>query len=166
MDVEWTDGKKLLGLSSGAVLDDGRQISTATYAAHALDKPQHMDGAEAADVYTVRSTAPGLPDFLQHIWLYDGQPTIAIEAELVSKGALVGTRHFDPVVLKGAGIVGAGQAKSLRILHVPFDNDMWFRYNSVAVADAKPGQNVTSNECDASGSRPWLYHSRHLEDSH
>jgi len=149
MDVEWTDGKKLLGLSSSAVLDDGRQISTATYTAHALDKPQHMDGAEAAEVYTVRSTAPGLPDFLQHIWLYEGQPTIAIEAELISKGAPVGTRHFDPVVLKGAGIVGVGRAKSLRVLHVPFDNDMWFRYNSVAVADVKPGQNVTSNEVTA-----------------
>jgi hypothetical protein len=149
MDVEWTGGKKLLGLSSSAVLDDGRQISTTTYIAHTLGKPEHADGAEAAEVYTVRSSAPGLPDILQHIWLYDSQPAIAIEAELVSKGAQVGTRHFDPVVLKEAGIVGVSQAKSLRFLHVPFDNDMWFRYNSIAVADIKPGQPVTSNEVAA-----------------
>jgi hypothetical protein len=149
MDVEWADGNKLLGLSSSAVLDDGREVSTTTYATHALDKPRHLHGVEAVEVYTIRSTAPGLPDFLQHIWLYGNQPSIAIEAELVSKGAPLGTRHFDPVVLKGAGIIGVGQAKSLRVLHVPFDNDMWFRYNSIAIADIKPGQTVTSNEVTA-----------------
>ena len=33
--------------------------------------------------------------------------------------------------------------------HVPFDNDMWFRYNSVAVAEMKSAQPVTSNEVTA-----------------
>lgn len=149
MDIEWSDGKKLLGISSSALLEDGRQISTASYTVHTLDKPQNIGGAQAAEEYTIRSTAPGLPDFLQHIWLYDGQASIAIEAELVSKGAPVGTRHFDPVVLKDAGAIGVGQAKSLRVLHVPFDNDMWFRYNSIAVAGIKSGQTVTSNEVTA-----------------
>lgn len=146
MDIEWVDGKKLIGLTSGAVLDDGREVSTAAYPAHSLDKPQRLNDAE---VYTIRSTSPGLPDLLQRIWLYDGEPSIAIEAELVSKGAPVGTRHFDPVVVGGAGAIGIGQAKSLRFLHVPFDNDMWFRYNSIAVADIKPEQAATSNEVTA-----------------
>jgi hypothetical protein len=149
MDIEWADGKKLLGLSSSAMLDDGRKISTTTYTTHTLEKPRHVDGAEAAEVYTIRSTASGLPDFLQHIWLYDSQPSIAIEAELVSKGAPVGTRHFDAVVFQGAGAIDMGKAKSLRMLHVPFDNDMWFRYSSIAVADLKSGQTVTSNEVTA-----------------
>ena len=52
-------------------------------------------------------------------------------------------------MLKGAGAIGVGQAKSLRFLHVPFDNDMWFRYNSIAVADIKPEQTATSNEVTA-----------------
>ena len=70
MDIEWSDGKKLVGLISSAVLDDGRQISTASYPAHSLDKPQQVPAD--AEVYTIRSTAPGLPDLLQRIWLYDG----------------------------------------------------------------------------------------------
>ena len=52
-------------------------------------------------------------------------------------------------MLKDAGAIGVGQAKSLRVLHVPFDNDMWFRYNSIAVAGIKSGQTVTSNEVTA-----------------
>ena len=47
-------------------VDDGRQISTAMYPVHSLDKPQQVPGAE---VYTIRSTAPGLPELLQRIWL-------------------------------------------------------------------------------------------------
>ena len=39
---------------------------------------------------------------MQRIWLNDGKPWIAIEAELEPKTGTVGTRHFDAVVLKGA----------------------------------------------------------------
>jgi alpha-galactosidase len=35
------------------------------------------------------------------------------------------------------------------VLHVPFDNDMWFRYNSFAVADMKAAQAYTSDEVTA-----------------
>ncbi len=149
MDIEWKDGNKLIGLISSALLDDGRQVSTATYTVHELDKPEHISDTAAAHVYTIRSTAPGLPDLVQHIWLYERQPSIAIEVELVSKGTPLGTRHFAPVVLKGAGAIGVGQSTSLRLLHVPFDNDMWFRYNSTAAADIKLDQMVTSNEVAA-----------------
>jgi len=154
MDIEWRDGKKLLNLSSGAMLDDGRAITTTAYTTHRLNppqhgNPQHSGSPMAADEYTIRSSAPGLPDLLQHISLYSNQPSIAIQAELVSKDSPIGTRHFDAVVLHGAGTIVMGESKSLRILHVPFDNDMWFRYNSIAVADMKPDQTVASNEVTA-----------------
>jgi alpha-galactosidase len=149
MDIEWRDGHKLLGLNSSALLDDGRLLSTASYASHEIDKPQQVTGPLAARLYTIRSTAPGLPDLLQHVWLYDSQPAIAIDAELVSKNGPVGTRHFDPVVLHGPGTIEDGKVDSLRVLHVPFDNDMWFRYDSIAVADIKTAQTVTSNEVTA-----------------
>jgi len=150
MDIVWHDGHKLLGLSSGALLEDGRQISTTTYHLHEVEKPQRVASPVAAQSYTIRSFAPGLPDIIQRLWLYDNQPSIAIEAELIAKSGQIGTRHFDTVLLDGPNSIEVGDPPgSLRVLHVPFDNDMWFRYNSVAVAEMKPAQPVTSNEVTA-----------------
>lgn len=150
MDIVWKDGHKLLGLSSAAVLADGRSLSTTTYAQHDLETPK---GAATASVpeheYTIRSAAPGLPEMLQHIWIYDGKPSIALAAELGADASAVGTRHFDTVVLKGSDAVHIEKAASLRMLHVPFDNDMWFRYDSMAVAGMKAGQLYTSNDVTA-----------------
>jgi hypothetical protein len=146
MDIEWRDGQKLLNISSGARLADGQLLSTTTYSAHELEKPQPTQNLTGEHEYTICSTAPGMPDFLQHLWLYKGKPWIALEAEIDSKAAEIGTRHFDAVILKGAGTVQIEGSKSLRVLHVPFDNDMWFRYNSVAASDLKPGQMFTSDE--------------------
>jgi alpha-galactosidase len=149
MDVEWRDGQKLLGIASGARLADGQQLSTTTYSEHELDKSQSVQNTIGGHEYTIRSTAPGKPYFLQHLWLYDGKPWIAIEAELDPIAAKIGTRHFDAVILKATDSIQIAGSKSLRVLHVPFDNDMWFRYNSVAAADLKPGQLFTSDEVTA-----------------
>jgi len=155
MDIVWQDGHKLLGITSGAHLEDGRLLSTDAYAEHdlipskALANSAAAAGTSAAHKYTIRSTAPGMPALLQHVWLYDGKPWIAIEAELSPEAGAIGTRHFDTVVLKGTSAVQLGNSESLRVLHVPFDNDMWFRYNSFATADMKAGQAYTSDEVTA-----------------
>jgi alpha-galactosidase len=155
MDVVWQDGHKLLGITSSAHLEDGRLLSTSAYAKHDLDPSKDLAnsavavGTAAAHEYTIRSTAPGMPALLQHIWLYNGRPWIAVEAELSPEAGAIGTRHFDAVVLKGTSAVQLGNSESLRVLHVPFDNDMWFRYNSFAVADMKAGQTYTSDEVTA-----------------
>jgi hypothetical protein len=155
MDIVWQDGHKLLGITSNAHLEDGRLLSTAAYAKHdlvpskALANSSAAAGTAAAQEYTIRSTAPGMPALLQHIWLYNGKPWIAVEAELSPEAGAIGTRHFDAVVLKGTSAVQLGNSESLRLLHVPFDNDMWFRYNSFATADMKAGQTFTSEEVTA-----------------
>jgi alpha-galactosidase len=149
MDIVWHDGHKLLGLSSGAILEDGRKISTTTYHVHEVEKPQRVASPVAAQLYTIRSSAPGLPDIIQRLWLYDDQPSIAIQAELIANSGQVATRHFEPVLVSGPGSIDVGEPASLRVLHVPFDNDMWFRYNSVAVAEMKAAQPIASNEITA-----------------
>src|ERR1700733_13665959 len=61
MDIVWQDGHKLLGIASGAHLEDGRLLSTATYAEHdlvpskALANPAVAAGTSAAHKYTIRS---------------------------------------------------------------------------------------------------------------
>ncbi|HTF43382.1 MAG TPA: hypothetical protein VK641_05770 [Terriglobales bacterium] len=155
MDIAWRDGHKLLGITSGAQLEDGRLLSSAAYAEHVPGPAQDIVnsapavGTAAAHEYTIRSTAPGLPTLIQRIWLYDGKPWIAVQAELSPEAGAIGTRHFDAIVLRGTSAVQIGNGESLRLLHVPFDNDMWFRYNSLAVADMKAGQTYTSNEVTA-----------------
>jgi len=149
MDVIWRNGQKLLGITSDAQLEDGRKLSTSVYTAHELEKPSHPSSATSGEEYTIRSTAAGLPTLLQHIWLHEGKPSLSIEAELVPNTGTVGTRHFDAVVLHGADSVQIEGSKSLRVLHVPFDNDMWFRYDSATVADLKPEQAFTSEEVTA-----------------
>jgi alpha-galactosidase len=147
MDVLWSDGHKLLGIASAAQLQDGRTLSSSGYATHELVPVKA--GTAGEQEYSIRSTKPGIPELVQHIRLYEGKPWISIEAELGPDASAIGTRHFDTVVLKGSDAVQLGKATALRVLHVPFDNDMWFRYNSVAVSDMKNGQSYSSEEVTA-----------------
>jgi len=148
MDIEWSDGHKLVGISSSAQLEDGRRLSTTAYAQHELSLSNGA-GKDSERRYTIRSWGNGLPELQQHIWLYDGKPWIALESELGSDAGQVGTRHFDTVLLKGTASVQVQPHSSLRVLHVPFDNDMWFRYNSMSVASMKGGQLYSSEEVTA-----------------
>ena len=155
VDILWSDGHKLLGISSGAQLSNGSTISTTMYPAHTL--LQTNQGVEGSSVsaaltgreYTVRSTGPGLPAFLQHIWIYNDKPFIAIEAELGPDASAIGTRHFDVVEFHGANAVQIHAAARLRLLHVPFDNDMWFRYISWPIAEMKTAGKYSSSEVTA-----------------
>lgn len=155
MDVIWPDGHSIRSIASAAQLDDGRQLSSPQYSTHELDSLDADAGLKAGipgsdgHEYTIRSTSPGMPVLLQHIWLFDGKPWIVVQAELVAKNATIGTRHFDTVMLSGADAVHVSSGSALRVLHVPFDNDMWFRYNSVPVASMKAGERVSSQEVTA-----------------
>ena len=152
IDILWKDGHKLLGITSGATLANGRVLSSANYADHTLeDSGRPADAAaragyKAGHEYTIRNTSPGMPELLQHIWLYDGKPWIAIEAELGPAAGKIGTRHFDAVMWSGSDSVQIVPGAALRMLHVPFDNDMWFRYDSMAVAEMRPGVTYSSDE--------------------
>jgi len=150
IDVLWRDGNKLLGVASAAQLEDGRTLSTAAYSTHELESDRcSQSKQERGHEYTIRSTKPGMPDLLRHIWLNDDNPWIAIEAELTLDAAKVGTRHFDAVLLESTQAVQVANGVALRVLHVPFDNDMWFRYDSVAMARMKDGARYSSAEVTA-----------------
>ena len=151
MDILWHDGRKLLGVSSAAQLQDGRALSTTAYATHEVEPNSAADTSIPAGEqrYTIRSEKPGMPALLQHIRLYAGKPWITIEAELSADEAAIGTRHFDAVVLKGSDSIQIEKGAALRVLHVPFDNDMWFRYDSVAAATMKDGSRYSSAEVTA-----------------
>lgn len=149
MDVLWADGHQLLGIASSASLADGRTISTVQYPVHTVAEDKTVSDRSRAHVYTIRSSGSGLPTMLQRIWLYEGKPSFAIEAELDSDASHVGTRHFDPLVIRQEDPVKIPSAKELRVLHVPFDNDMWFRFASQPVASIKDGDLFSGEEVTA-----------------
>ena len=149
MDIIWTNGNQLLGVESGAQLADGRSLLTSEYAAHVIVNPPKTAGAVDTSEITIRSTAPGKPALLQHIAIASHQPWISIQAELDEDASAIGTRHFDGVILKGADSVRIRDAADLRVLHVPFDNDMWFRYKSELVSDIKANEKLSSEEVTA-----------------
>lgn len=155
MDVLWKDGHRLSGIASSATLADGRILSTASYRDHVLENDSRdaarskIASSDAAQEYTIRSTSLGMPDLLQHLWLYQGKPWIAMDAELGSEASQIGTRHFDVVQLNSKNAVQIGRRAALRILQVPFDNDMWFRYDSMAVAKMQAGKTYSGSEVTA-----------------
>jgi alpha-galactosidase len=150
MDVLWHDGHRLLGVISGARLADDRSLLTSQYPEHDLDPDDPGIGLPAGEhVYTIRSVGRGMPTILQHVWLCDGKPWISIQAELDPQASAVGTRHFDAVLIQQPNAVDIGKNAALRVLHVPFDNDMWFRYDSVPVATMKSGETYASDEVTA-----------------
>jgi alpha-galactosidase len=146
MDLVWRDGHKLSNLESGATLTDGQHLTTSAYSTHLLDQPATTVGPSAAREYTIRSTSAGKPALLQHIWLDDDKPSISIEAELGPEASTIGTMHFAAVLINGAASVEIKPGAALRVLHVPFDNDMWFRYNSALVNGLRPDETYTSEE--------------------
>ena len=149
MDVTWRDGHKLRNLQSGAQLADGRTLTTSAYQRHVLGKDVQIDKATSSHEYTITSSAADKPSLLQHIWIYDDKPSIAIAAELEGEAASIGTRHFDAVMLKGSNSIEVRRDARLQVLHVPFDNDMWFRYKSAPIESLKEGEVFSSNEMTA-----------------
>lgn len=149
IDILWRNGTKLLGLESGAQLTDGRVLITSAYPTHEVVRESVRSGGDNTHDITIRSSAAGMPALLQHITVPDGQPWISIQAELDRDASAIGTRHFDAVVLKGADAVQIKDGAALRALHVPFDNDMWFRYRSELVSDLKASETFSSSEVTA-----------------
>ena len=149
LDVAWQDGSELIGLESGVQLADGRSLVSSGYAKHEPTGPRGSSTSGAAGELTIRNSAPGSPALIQHISVMPNQPWISVTAELDGEGSSIGTRHFDAVILKGTESIRVKDGTNLRALHVPFDNDMWFRYDSELVKDLKPDTTFSSNEVTA-----------------
>jgi alpha-galactosidase len=149
VDIVWSNGNQLIGIESGAQLADGQSLLTSAYTAHELVRQSVGTGGSEGREITIRSSEPGKPALIQHIVISDSQPWISIQAELERDASAIGTRHFDTVMLRGADAIKVKDATDLRVLHVPFDNDMWFRYKSALVSSIKDNETFSSEEVTA-----------------
>jgi alpha-galactosidase len=142
-EIAWGDAHKISGIYSAAQLS-GQNLESTTYSEHSFDaKPQLVKGGPVeGEIYTFTNRSKGKPTLLQHVSIFPGKPYLVIEAELRAEQGTIGTNHFDVIVSKtpDPGI------PEERVLHVPYDNDMWFRFNSIALAGVKPDEMQSSAE--------------------
>lgn len=150
MDINWSDGHKLLGIASGAELSDGRVVSSSEYSEHYLEWSREAEESfKDGFKFTIRSVKAGMPVLRQHIWMQDGKPWISVQSELSSQAGIIGTRHFDVVAIRQDDAVQIDKGAQLRMLRVPFDNDMWVRYDSIPVKSMGDGSHCNSCEVTA-----------------
>ncbi|MGC8550878.1 MAG: twin-arginine translocation signal domain-containing protein [Acidobacteriaceae bacterium] len=149
MEIHWQNGHALAGIVSGAELADGRRILTSDYAEHVLEAGKDAEETKGARKFTVVSRKAGMPEIRQHVWLHEGKPGLWVQVELDEAASMIGTRHFDVLLAEGADAVRMGEDAKLRMLKVPFDNDMWVRYASVPVAEMVTGQKYSSSAVTA-----------------
>jgi alpha-galactosidase len=142
IDIRWSDGAGIHGIASSATLADGKTITSSDYVTHTV-----VADAAATHELTVRHSMAGLPAMIQHVWLRSGKPWVEIQAELDGDAAQTGTRHFDTFVVKGGTALELAHNEPQHALHVPYDNDMWFRFNSEALTGSD--QHVLSSEVTA-----------------
>lgn len=149
MDVEWRDGHRLMGIESAVRLEDGASLATSEYSSHELVPENVKKQNGELREFTIVSRSPGKPSLLQHLWLSSNKTWFSIQLELDAAASAIGTRHIDAVLLDRPRSVEGKAGAALRILHVPFDNDMWFRYDSEPLADIPQGKRFSSNEVTA-----------------
>jgi alpha-galactosidase len=134
--LRWRDGSELHGLTSNVTLTDGRLLTTDAYTRHKV-----INGAHEI---TIEHTKLGLPTLIQRVYISAEGPWVEIQAELDSSTIPIATNRFVAVQVQGERSFQTVHQDVLRVLHVPYDNDMWFRFNAVALD--QPDQRVTSNE--------------------
>lgn len=142
-DISWNGGHKLAGIYSAAQLANQNLESTA-YIEHSLDatrQPLH-DGLGEGTTFTIVNRAEGKPKLLQRVSMYEGKPYLVVTAELQANQGTIGTNHFDVIASKNPAL----DIPDERILHIPFDNDMWFRFNSIALTTMKADEMQSSAE--------------------
>lgn len=149
-DYTWTSGSALTGAYSTAKLGD-KLVRSIEYTEHKLDdagaQTFHDDFGSGCQ-FTVIHTAEELPVMRQTFWMYETTPYLFIQVELDGETEALETNYMSPLTVDaamGSSAISLGtEANELRALLVPFDNDKWVRYESVAMPGQLESYEVTS----------------------
>lgn len=148
-DYEWASGSRLTG-AYGAARIGGKQVRSTDYSGHRLDPDgtkEIYDGFGGGTRFTVVHTADALPVMRQTFWLYAQVPYFFLQVELESETEIA-TNYISPLTAGSANgsviAFGSRAGEDLRVLRVPFDNDKWVRYESVAMPGELESYEVTA----------------------
>jgi alpha-galactosidase len=150
-NVNWRDGSVLSGIAAAFKLE-GLIQRTTDYTDHKVEEGAIREVNDAIGHgigVTIMHTVADGPLFRQVFTVYEEQPilTVQIELESASDAELV-TNYMAPILAEagdGSSVrLGMQAGHELRALLVPFDNDKWVRYESIAMPGA-----IESNEATA-----------------
>jgi alpha-galactosidase len=149
-EYEWDSGSRLSSAYSAARIE-GKYVASTEYSEHKLaDGGSHMiqDDFGTGCCFSVIHSAESLPDMRQTFWLYEKEPYFFVQVELVGESEALETNYMSPLTVNPAtgssAIFLDMEVKELRALLVPFDNDKWVRYESVAMPNQLESYEVTA----------------------
>ncbi|OAS16074.1 alpha-galactosidase [Paenibacillus oryzisoli] len=149
-EFEWNSGSRLSSAYSAARFKEQYVVST-EYSAHKLAvSDTHMihDDFGTGCRFSVVHSAESLPIMKQTFWLYEEAPHFFVQVELESKSEALETNYLSPLTVNPASGSSAiyldGEVHELRALLIPFDNDKWVRYQSMAMPNKLESYEVTA----------------------
>ena len=127
---EWNGKVVATGIYSTVELD--QSLSSKDYAEHLFSlgsvkkiKDSHGKGIEV----TFENNQTGLPTMKQIYQIYEDLPYFVTSEEMHSETP-IHTNNIAPIVMNAQGGIDIGSFTDNRVLVVPYDNDMWSRYNA------------------------------------
>jgi alpha-galactosidase len=140
----WGGEDKVKGVYSAAVVES--LLKTTDLAQHAVQRPPvRVNDAigQAVRVTVVHRNTTG-PEILQHYTVYDGRRFFLLQIEIRTPHT-ISTNYIGAAVADSPACVNIGPGGDNRVLRVPFDNDMWFRYNALPIDSAIDAQAGNAN---------------------
>ncbi|MFC4810947.1 CBM35 domain-containing protein [Paenibacillus sp. GCM10023250] len=127
---EWNGKVVATGIYSSAELD--QSVSSTDYSEHSfsmscIEKIKDNHGKGIKVVFDNKQA--GLPSMKQIYHIYERQPYFVTSQEIQSETP-ISTNNMAPIVIHAKGGVDIGSYADNRVLVVPYDNDMWSRYQS------------------------------------
>jgi len=134
VSLRWGTQREVRGTTCGVTLSDGTKLKASEYAAHVCaptDVETVQDGFGVGTRLRIHHRQEGRPELRQTLWIYRDAPAVYVQLEVINATPIASNRISPLLVEAGtaAGIeLDAGDP--LQVLFVPFDNDMFVRYNS------------------------------------
>jgi alpha-galactosidase len=137
-NFSWSGSQKIKDAFSSVKLD--KTVKTTDYSGHRFaGRPETIsDEIGRGRRFTMIHEADGKPDLLQHFTFYEGTPFIFVQAQVRSSRQLK-TNYLAALAAESTGCVDVGRTGRCRALSVPFDNDVWIRYESVDIDERVEG---------------------------
>jgi hypothetical protein len=136
-DCRWATGQtQLLGAACAAKLDgQASELCSAHQARHEIadgDIEPFADSTGKGLRLTIHHRQDAQPELRQQLWVYDDQPWFLTSVEVIADAdKTLASNHISPIVLASdQATLDLGVAPGHpRVLFVPYDNDVWVRYN-------------------------------------
>jgi alpha-galactosidase len=143
----WNGTQKVKEVYSSVKLR--KLLKTTDYFRHKYDEsPISLnDGIGRGLRFTIIHNAESQPDLLQHFTLYEEKPFFFIQAE-VRNSQNLSTNYFGVFVVESQEGMDIGKINQNRMLRVPFDNDVWIRFEA---------KDINGNGSDVSSEATAIY---------